>query len=241
VIKAVLFDLDNTLYSEFSFVISGMRAVAAHLGQRFGLDPVKIAEGLLESLKSEGRGATFDLLLKRLGLSDRITVPMLVYLYRTHRPQITLFADAIGLLEELKKRPVKMGVITDGLSSVQSRKIAALGIEQYFDAIICTGDLSEKYSKPSPVPFALALHLLDVEAKEAFYVGDDETKDFAGPQALGIGTIQIKHPDAMPLRTGPLINPQPPDFCVTSLRDVTSVVAGKGTVRAVRPGPPLQS
>jgi putative hydrolase of the HAD superfamily len=232
VIKAVLFDLDNTLYPEFSFVLSGMRAVAGHLGERFGLLPAEIEQCLMESVNSKGRGSTFDLLLTKLGLSDRISVPALVYLYRTHRPQIFPFADAVNLLEELKKRHVKIGVITDGLSSVQLRKITSLGIEQYFDAIICTGDLGEKYSKPSRVPFALALHLLDVEAKDAVYIGDDGTKDFAGPQELGIGTIQIKHPEAMPLRTGRLTNPRPADLCVTSLRDVLSVVAGADAVRS---------
>jgi putative hydrolase of the HAD superfamily len=224
VIKAVLFDLDNTLYPEFSFVISGMRAVAGHLGKRFGLDPVKIEEYLLESINSKGRGSTFDLLLERLGLADQISIPALVYLYRTHRPQITFFDDAIDLLEELKRRRVKMGVITDGLSSVQLRKIAALQIEKYLDAVICTAELGEGYSKPSAVPFVLALHLLDVPAKDTVYLADDATKDFAGPQKLGIGTIQIKHPQAVPLQTGPLKDPLPANLCVTSLRDVLSVL-----------------
>ncbi len=226
-IKAVLFDLDNTLYSEFSFVTSGMRAVGGHLGQRFGLDPVKIEECLLESLNSKGRGSTFDLVLEKLGLSDRISVPMLVYLYRTHRPEITLFEDAISLLEELGRRRVKMGLITDGLSSVQLRKIAALQIEEYFDVVICTDDLGKNYAKPSVVPFELALHLLDVTGKETIYVGDDETKDFAGPQELGIGTIQVKYPEVRSLRTGPLTHPQPADICVTSLRDVLPIAAAE--------------
>jgi putative hydrolase of the HAD superfamily len=225
VIKAVLFDLDNTLYSEFSFVTSGMRAVAGHLCERFGLDPVKIEECLLEILNSEGRGSTFDLLLERLGLSDQISVPMLVYLYRTHRPQITLFEDGMILLEELKRHGVKMGLITDGLSSVQLRKIAALQIEEYFEVVICTDDLGKNYAKPSAVPFELALHLLDVLGKDTIYVGDDETKDFAGPQELGISTIQVKYPQERPLRTGPLTDPQPADICVSSLRDVLSIAA----------------
>jgi putative hydrolase of the HAD superfamily len=117
-----------------------------------------------------------------------------------------------------------MGLITDGLSSVQRRKIAALGIEEYFDVVICTGDLGPDFEKPSPVPFALALHLLDVPAKDSVYVGDDETKDFAGPQELGIRTIQIKHPQTRPLRTGPLVHSQPADFSVTSLQEVIFIL-----------------
>jgi len=223
-IQAVLFDLDNTLYSEFSFVESGMRSVSAHIGKRFGLDSCEIEEYLLEALKSKGRGAVFDSLLKELKLPDEVSVPLLVYLYRTHPPQIALFENAHILFEELRARRIKMGLITDGLSSVQNRKIESLKIDQLFDLIICTGDLGDSYSKPSPIPFSLALQLLDVPAKATIYLGDDETKDFAGPQELGIVTIQISHPLERPLRTGPLLCPRPADYSVTSFWEVIPIL-----------------
>jgi putative hydrolase of the HAD superfamily len=223
-IEAVLFDLDNTLYSEFSFVESGMRSVAEYIERRFGLNSSKIKEYLLETLKSQGRGAVFDTLLQELKLPPEVKVPLLVYLYRTHRPQITLFKDVRRLFEELCARHIKMGMITDGLSSVQLRKIDALKIGNDFDVIICTDDLGDNYAKPSPVPFSLALHLLDVAAKSVVYVGDDETKDFAGPKELGIATIQIVHPMERPLRTGPLLHPQPADHSVTSFLEVIPIL-----------------
>jgi putative hydrolase of the HAD superfamily len=223
-INAVLFDLDNTLYSEFSFVESGMRSVAAHLAKRFDLDADEIAKYLLENVKAKGRGTVFDSLIQELMLPKEVSVPLLVYLYRTHRPQITLFEEADKLLKEFRARRIKMALITDGLSSVQQRKIDALKIQDYFHLIICTGDLGENYAKPSPVSFSMALHLLEVPARSAIYLGDDETKDFAGPQELGIGTIQLIHVSASPLRTGPLLCPRPADYRLSSFLEVMSVI-----------------
>ena len=117
-----------------------------------------------------------------------------------------------------------MGLITDGLSSVQQRKIDSLKIADFFDLIICTADLGEGYTKPSSVPFSIALHLLDIPAKTAIYLGDDETKDFAGPQELGIGTMQLIHPLERTLRTGPLLCPRPAEYRVTNFLEVMSIV-----------------
>lgn len=190
--KAIIFDMDETLYSERDFVESGFKTAAKYLKERFGIDEDKLVSQMFEILSTYGRGKVFDILLKNLGIYSKDTVLILVYLYRSHKPNIKLYDDSISALEQLKKHEFKLGLITDGIASVQRNKITALDLEHYFDVIICTEELGKTFSKPSGVPFKVMLELLQSAAANAIYIGDDVNKDFIGPNSLGIFTVQIK-------------------------------------------------
>jgi carbamoyl-phosphate synthase large subunit len=190
-LKAVLFDLDNTLYPEEQFVLSGFRAVAQTLAARLNLAAQILSEKMLRILQDHGRGKVFDLLLDDLQINKEKWLPTLLQVYRSHRPVIFLFPGAFATLSALKAREFKIGLVTDGLASVQRRKIAALGLDSLMDVIVCTDELGDGYSKPSAAPFEVALHLLDVSPREAAYVADDISKDFAGPNHLGMKSVQI--------------------------------------------------
>ena len=126
--KAVLFDLDNTLYPEFSFVRGGFEAVARYLCEKYNLNKEDLIQKMLDTLRREGRGRIFDLLIKDLQLSSEERVEHLVELYRSHKPELELYEDTAPLLERLKENGFLLGIITDGLVSVQKSKVAALGI-----------------------------------------------------------------------------------------------------------------
>ena len=59
------------------------------------------------------------------------------------------------------------------------------------DVIVCTGELGDNCAKPSTIPFEVALTLLGVPPNAAAYIGDDISKDFAGPNRLGMKTVQV--------------------------------------------------
>jgi len=200
--SVVLFDLDNTLYPEFSFVTSGMQSVARYLHARHGVDLARTQTRLFQILQEQGRGKVFDRLLSELGMVNQETPLALLFVYRTHRPVIHLYEDAHALLATLRTRGLRLGLVTDGLASVQHRKIAALNLTPLLDEIVCTGDLGEGFGKPSPVPFEIALQMIGSRPEDAVYIGDDDSKDFSGPHALGMDTIQIIRPGERTLRTG---------------------------------------
>lgn len=189
--KAVLFDLDDTLYPEIEFVKSGFVAVSSYLARRYGLNEHELQEKMLLILEQNGRGKVFDTLLADLGRYSPENVKLLVYLYRSHLPAIHLYPDTISVLKELKKANSLLGILTDGMGSVQRNKIRALGIGDFFDAIICTDELGKEYWKPSAVPFKIILDLLKVSPQDAIYVGNDIGKDFFAPNELGMMTIRI--------------------------------------------------
>jgi len=209
-LRAVLFDLDNTLYPEDEFVVSGFRAAAQCLAKHTHRDAEVLFQQMLCILGAHGRGRVFDILLQELDLDSAKWLPTLLQIYRSHPPVLSLSPGTAVILRALKKRGLRLGLVTDGLASTQRRKIAALGLEAYMDAIVCTGELGKGCAKPSPVPFEVALTLVDVAPKAAAYVADDISKDFAGPNHLGMKSVQIRTTGLLGVRQKPL--PADPAF-----------------------------
>jgi putative hydrolase of the HAD superfamily len=186
--KAVLFDLDQTLYPESEFVRSGFRAVAAYLVARCGGTVAGWAEEMESVLWREGRRGVFDYLNRTNDWGGRVSVATLVQIYRTHAPSLRLHTDAAELLEALH---LPLGLVTDGHATVQHRKVAALGLEARFAAVVCTADIGAHAEKPSEIGYRVCLEQLGVAPQDAAYVGDDAAKDFAAPRALGMRTVRV--------------------------------------------------
>jgi len=186
---ALVFDLDDTLYAEREFVLSGFAAVDRWLQQKHGIMGFGSAAGGV--FHSGLRGRTFDEALGKLGICDVAgLVPELVEIYRGHKPQLTLFADAQWAIERFRGH-CKLGLITDGYAETQRNKVAALGIGGMFDCVIYTDDLGRQNWKPSPVAFHAMMERLGVTGEECIYVGDNPTKDFLAPNGLGWLTVMI--------------------------------------------------
>ncbi len=117
---------------------------------------------------------------------------LLVHLYRSHEPSIEPFEDVSRVLKLLRGRGHSLGIVTDGMATVQRRKIQALGLEPMVDTVVCTDELGDAYWKPSSIPFLVALQLLEVEPEEAAYVGDDLQKDFVAPRKLHMLSVHVR-------------------------------------------------
>lgn len=190
-IKAVLFDLDDTLYEEITFVRSGFRAVTSHLCERFQLNRDELFLTMMEILSKENRGKVFDKVLEHYGLYHPRLVEELVCIYRSHQPNIHLYLDAKPTFQMLKSSGIKLGIITDGLHAVQRNKVTALGLQELMDIIIYTDEQGRDYWKPHPATFQRAIKVLAINPSEAVYIGNDPAKDFAGPNATGMVSVHL--------------------------------------------------
>jgi carbamoyl-phosphate synthase large subunit len=191
-LQAVLFDLDNTLYAEEQFVASGFRAVAQCLAQHQNLDANTLFEQMMLTLHRQGRGRVFTNLIHDLGLDSEVWLKTLLFVYRSHEPAISLFPEAENAIRTLRSAGLGVGLVTDGPAFTQRRKIASLHLERDMDVIVCTGELGDGCAKPSTVPFEVALTLLGVPPNAAAYIGDDISKDFGGPNRLGMKTVHVR-------------------------------------------------
>lgn len=200
-IKAVLFDLDDTLYREQDFVEQAFGNVAAvmagYLAERSGggeaQTPESLSRQMLRLLEEEGRGVIFNRLCERYGVD--IPVGELVGIYRETEPVLSLYPDGEKFLAWLEGRKIKTGLITDGNAPVQHRKIRALGLDRRLDVVLASDEL--ELAKPDPEVYTYCLGKLGIEPGEAVYVGDNPLKDFVGARQIGMKTARIVRPEGM--------------------------------------------
>ena len=190
--SAVLFDLDDTLYKERQFVDGGFRAVARFLGPLTGVPAGTLARRLKVLHQRDGRGRLFDTLLAESGHpNDTDLVLACVLTYRTYRPRLTAFPDAVAAIDALRAGGIPIGLVSDGQAAIQRRKLAALSeVSRRLDAVVLTDELGAAYAKPSPVGFRVACRLLGADPGRAVYVANDPRKDFIGALDAGLGTIR---------------------------------------------------
>ncbi len=204
-ITTVVFDLDDTLFDEIDFCRSGFRAAAQHiatLSDRHSPDDVFAV--LWDSFITGDCGSTFNVALTKLGIPyDGPVIHKLVEIYRTHTPTLTLPPESRATLDELQGR-YTLALLTDGFLPTQRLKVQALGIEQYFRAIVYTEELGRDCWKPSPRGFERLIEMLQTRPEQMVYVADNETKDFIAPNRLGLLTIQLLRPSGLYRQPSPL-------------------------------------
>lgn len=220
--RAVVFDLDDTLYPEHAYTLSGLRAVAEAYGPRLG----SIAELLARFqtlLDSPDRTRIFNVVVaERCPHEAETLVPEMVATFRAHRPtHIALFPEAAAALDRLAAH-FALGLISDGFLEAQKAKINALGIRDRFDAIILTDEWGRAFWKPHPRAFEEIARRLDVAHSACVYVADNLAKDFVAPNALGWRTIRFVHPGAVH-KDKPAPPCGAPQFTVDSLADVDAL------------------
>jgi len=190
-IKAVIFDLDDTLTPEFEFVQSGFHAVSKALATTSKISGNEIYSNLISAFENSPKNV-FNRVCESLGIDlSKDDINELVELYRNHTPQISFYEDVIPILVELRSKGIKLSIITDGFKLSQRNKLKALGAEKYADQIIVTDELGKDYWKPSPKSFELIKQLLDIEYNEMMYVGDNPKKDFYIQKLHPVHTCRI--------------------------------------------------
>ena len=184
--RLFLVDMDDTLFEEREYVLSGFRAVARHV-DRWGIGSAAAGRFLQERFEHAGRARIFNHLLEHFsGAAPADRVAELVATYRGHDPQISLYPGVGDLLLALRNRG-KVVVVTDGLTSVQERKFAALGLHRLVDRVIfcdATG-----HAKPDPASVA---GVVERNARTAVMIGDRPDHDLALAARLGIDSIRVR-------------------------------------------------
>ena len=190
----MVFDLDDTLYPERDYVLSGYQAVSAQLQLQLKTDR-RFDHWLWQRFMAGKSAGAFDTLNAyfRLGMS-KADIKGLVEVYRNHVPFIHPYDDVPATLERLHKR-CKLGLLSDGLLPAQQLKLDVLGLARHFDAVVFTEELGRKAWKPSAAGFERASKLLDTPHESCAYVADNPCKDFVAPNKLGWLTVQFLRPD----------------------------------------------
>jgi len=196
VIAAVLFDMDDTLYPEASYVRSGFRAVGRALAERGLADAAEAADVFIGIHFGEGRDRVFNKAAERIGFPEEL-VPTLVATYRDHEPEpLDFYDDVVDVLAALRPR-YRLGVVTDGWLNVQGAKARALGVADHVDHVFLADQLGRARWKPHPEPFHRCLEALGApDPAQAVFVGDNPERDVVGARNAGMHPVRIVRGDA---------------------------------------------
>ena len=219
----LVFDLDDTLYPERQFALSGFAAAERWAQATLGL--TGLAADMTRLLDQGHLGQLF-----RLALAERLPdhgpehLAGLLEAYRNHVPTLTLFEDAAWALAYFGAT-LKLGLITDGSHRLQMRKVEALGLASCFREIIYTDTLGggRAYAKPHHQSFRLIEAALG--GARFVYIGDNPAKDFLAPNALGWLTVMIDRPGAQKIHAAARpVEGGHPQHTIASLRELTAVL-----------------
>lgn len=218
----VIFDLDDTLYAERDFAVSGFRAADAWAAAELGLSG--LAADMERLLDAGHLGTLFGIVLEaRLGPRCSAHLDQLVAAYRDHTPQIALFEESRAALDHFAGR-ARLGLITDGTVDVQARKVAALGIGARFDEIVFTHQRGGREgAKPNPWSFEHVATRLGRPGDRFVYVGDNPAKDFVAPNALGWTSVQVRRPTGIH-RGKPVAAGGAPHIVIDSLVELAEAI-----------------
>ena len=198
-IKAVLFDLDETLLDHST----GLEAFLHDQYQRYppyvAHIPYPTFRDRFIALDQRGyvhKAIVYQQLLLEFAISN-LTVAELVADYRTTCWQHgKTFANTPGVLQTLRSWGLKVGIVTNGETDFQSRHIDVTGLAELVDTILISEQ--EHLRKPDPRLFQRAAERLGVAPNHCLFVGDHPINDMLGAQSAGMSTIWLQHDAAWP-------------------------------------------
>lgn len=175
--KALVLDLDDTLYAEINYLKSAYHFIATQITEQ----PIILSNKMLEQYYQGVN--VFESLAKNYS----IEMSTLLDWYRFHQPEINLFANVSDTLKEFSSL-YKYAVITDGRSKTQRNKIQALGLNQFLDSLVISEEIGSE--KPSLENYQKVMS--DLQCDQYIYIGDNLKKDFITAKKLGWITICLK-------------------------------------------------
>jgi putative hydrolase of the HAD superfamily len=197
-IKAVIFDLDNTLVDFMGMKKQAISAaIQSMIDAGLSLSATEIQERI-DAIYSE-RGIEFQNVFDQLlyDVFQKVDYKILsagIIAYRRAREAALVPYPHVNMtLVALLKRGVRLAVVSDAPGREAWLRLCYLNFHQIFDAVITFEDTRER--KPSPAPFRRALDLLGVSAEETIMVGDWPERDVVGAAKLGITTVFARYGD----------------------------------------------
>jgi putative hydrolase of the HAD superfamily len=221
-IKAILFDLDDTLWPIVPVIMRAERLLfewirehAPAVAAGYSIEEMRARRVAL--MKAEPRYAINLAALRHAVLSEVFVacgenssaVDTAMAIFNAARNQVEPYPDVHPVLDSLRRK-VALGSVSNGVAD-----LGAIGMNHYFDVSIAAHQFGS--AKPDPAIFRHACEALRVEPAEAVYVGDDPLLDVEGAQKAGLRGVWLRRQD-LPLRTMP--EHVQPDAVCASLHDL---------------------
>jgi putative hydrolase of the HAD superfamily len=226
-VRAICFDLDNTLWEIEPVLIRAERILADWLERRYPRIPERFTRAqMLEmrtALLAEQPHQAHDLSYLRRETLARCAAEVgykrdianeAFELWHGARNQVEPYGEVIAALESLKPR-YRLATLSNG-----NADLAVIGLAHHFEISLSAGALG--YAKPDLRTYAALADALTLKPAEILFVGDEPHADVVGPRAAGMQTVWVNRggvvwDDALPAA----------DASVTDLAGLTALLSEK--------------
>jgi len=197
-IKAVVFDLDNTLVDFMAMKRQAVDAAIAAMrdaGLKLPADEIKQRIDEIYKLKGIEFQNVFDqLLYDEFSKIDYKILSSGVIAYRRAREAALVpYPHVYMTLMDLTKMQLKLAVVSDAPAREAWLRLCYLNLHHIFDVVVTFDDTGER--KPAPGPFKRALEKLGVKPSESLMIGDWAERDMIGAKQVGMKTVFARYGD----------------------------------------------
>lgn len=204
-IKAVIFDLDDTLYDYKALERAALKCVEELVRERLGVSEEQCEKAFMqarqvtkeklgETAASHSRMLYFQ---KTLEYLDIRPLYLVLEMYETYwgffLDNMALYPGVRELLEALHEKYIRVAVCTDLLAHIQHRKLRRLGMIDDVDCLVTSEEAGVE--KPAPEIFKLCLEKLRLPADEVCFVGNSLERDVKGSMAVGMQAVWLRQTD----------------------------------------------
>ena len=226
-IRAVIFDLDNTLYDFMSAKNQAIRAAIDAMidaGLRMTHEEAYRRIFGIYDLKGIEYQKVFNAFLQEVTgrVDDRMLAAAVVAYRRSRDGTLVLYPHALSTLNTLLKEGYGLAVLSDAPRFEAWIRLCMLRLHHVFNVVLTFDDTGHR--KPRPEPFRLALERLGVAASEAVMVGDWPARDIAGAAELGIHTVYARYGDTYQTPDRPPEERPEADFVIDDLGQLLDVL-----------------
>ena len=195
-IKAVIFDLDNTLIDFMNMKNQAIKAAINGMIESGLKTPYEDAKKKIFNIYDK-EGYEYQVVLNEFIISEyktinyKILAAGIVSYRRAKEEALIAYPNANKTLIEISKLGLKLGLITDAPSREAWTRLYSVNFHHIFDKVLTFDDT--KAYKPSKIPFQRILKHFSIDPQEAIMVGDWPEKDIDGANSVGMKTAFAKY------------------------------------------------
>tara|TARA_B110000116_G_scaffold57655_1_gene49171 strand:+ start:1134 stop:1817 length:684 start_codon:yes stop_codon:yes gene_type:complete len=197
-IKAIIFDLDNTLLDFVKMKQFSVKAAITAMNEAgLEVDEKKAYEDIFDLYMERGwenQQVFDDYLNQTVGeVSNKILAAGIVSYRRAREATLLVYPNVNRTLIQLIKMGINLAVVSDAPSREAWMRLYYLNLHHVFDPVLTFDDTGVR--KPSPKPFQMALDYLKIKPNEAIMIGDWPERDVVGAKEIGMKTIFARYGD----------------------------------------------
>ncbi len=223
-VRAVIFDLDNTLMDFMEMKENAIKAaVTAMIDAGLTMDPEKARNELYAIYDKKGiefQKVFNNFLEEHLGYIDWKILSSGVVAYRKAREASLVLYPHVNLtLTELLKRGLKLAVLSDAPRLEAWLRLCSLQLQHTFDTVITFEDTG--FKKPHSTPFKKVLSIINVEPQRTIMVGDWPERDLVGAREVGMITVFARYGFTF---DRPTVGAEGADYAIDDIREIITII-----------------